>query len=146
MESKSKPVSELVTEVIASILLLVGALIFYIWLVNSSWSMSGTFDFIRFRWPFEKTGHYCARVSRGIISSDTEKYYDCMFDNGTVDEALAAWWRKQGVYDEDTAKCAADVTKKYLTDSEIETVLDGGKIDRIPDLKGMLDDLNVCDQ
>lgn len=144
MEQTEKSNNELVNKVIGCILTVVILAVTYMWFVNSSFSMDKFFGFISFRLPFENTEHYCTKVAQGVLTLDTDEYYNCMFDNGTADEALQAWWHKQGVMDDEQAKCAADVTKKYLTDQEIETVLDGNRIDRVPDLEGMINDMGVC--
>ena len=118
----------------------------YLLFVNSEAAEGKLFGFISFRLPFETTEHFCRKETThlGIVHDSADDYWDCIIDNGDVDEGLQAWWRKQGLTTSKQAECAAGVTKKYLTDKEVEVVLKGGRIDRIPDIKGMLDDASLC--
>lgn len=136
--------NEFVYKILYGIILVVIFVIAYLWFINSSFSQDKFFGFIAFRMPFERTEHYCAKVAKGLLSTDTDKYYDCILNNGTVDERLQAWWHKQGPITDKQAECLSDITKKYLSDGEIEIVLDGGRIDRVPDIEGMLNDATLC--
>ena len=135
------------TKVLGAIIGIVILIVSYLLFVNSSAAEAKLFGFISFRLPFETTEHFCSKEATTLgFLYESDKYYDCIMENGDVDEGLQAWWQKEDITDKDVAKCAANVTKKYLTGEEIEVVLDGQRIDRIPDLYAMLSDLKSCDE
>ena len=136
---------EIATKVLGIIIGIAVLIVSYLLFVNSSAAEAKLFGFISFRLPFETTEHFCSKEATTLgFLHESDKYYDCIMENGNVDEGLQAWWQKGGITDKDAAKCAANVTKKYLTGEEIEVVLGGQRIDRIPDLYAMMSDLKSC--